>query len=311
MEEVSEDILFLFKDLTGFDVEQFFEDYLDFMDNHYVNVLSFFSGNSEEPNRESFQILEDLVRQCINMIQLFNQNRLTLSDYDGWILLEKIEDVQESLRTITALPKYLRTTLSQGSYTNKLFIDYTIKQGETLEGIMANRVSSDNPNEDWPELAIDNQIKEEDYTSDGGVLLKVSLNNQSRFTLNSIAEGISKVIDVYGKDIDRNIIFEDSDLRVLSPEDTIRQSADILANLSKGDNPIFPDHGVDKRLIIGNTRSSLTYPTIFRQLAETFANDDTFKSFAIRNVTSMDDAVFVEFTVETRAGEFLDRSIRF
>ena len=62
--------------------------------------------------------------------------------------------------------------------------------------------------------------------------------------------------------------------------------------------------------MVGTSFAGFSYPIIFRQMANSFATDDTFKSFAIKDIKRQQDGIFVEFTVETRAGEAFDDLIR-
>ena len=58
-------------------------------------------------------------------------------------------------------------------------------------------------------------------------------------------------------------------------------------------------------LIIGQSRASLNFPIITRQLNQTIATDDSLKNFTINSVTYDQDNLYVDFTVQTRLGEVL------
>ncbi len=124
--------------------------------------------------------------------------------------------------------------------------------------------------------------------------------------MSGVVDNIDTAEKTYGKDIDRNIAFENDDLIVLSYKDTFFQSMKILMDLRKGDDPAFPERGLDVKNILGGSLAGISYPIIFRQLADNFATDDGFKSFSITDVKRQQDGVYIEFKVESRAGEVFD-----
>jgi hypothetical protein len=115
---------------------------------------------------------------------------------------------------------------------------------------------------------------------------------------------------VYGKDLQQKLEFENDDLKVLGYQETIKQAFNIALNLRRGDNPEFPNDGLQSSLIIGQNLNSILYPSILRQLYDTFAKDDTMKSIAITNINhnniGIKDTVELDIQAETRIGEIIN-----
>src|SRR5690606_30604404 len=114
---------------------------------------------------------------------------------------------------------------------------------------------------------------------------------------------------IYGKDIDRNFAFKDNDIRVLGPDETIMQAVEILSTLKKNDNPTYPYLGLQSSLTVGANRAILNFPVIFKQMSEAFSTDDTLKNFNITRLNVEEDALHIDFTVETRLGELIEKTI--
>jgi len=142
--------------------------------------------------------------------------------------------------------------------TGKEF-DFTLKQNQTIENLIQD-IGSSNRDQDWINLALRNDLKEEDYTPEGGVVLKATFQNNAKIEILSVLDNIQGT-NVYGKDIYRRFIFEDNDLLSLSPENTIHQAFDINIELRRGDNPEFANDGLQSSLIVGSNLNSILYPS--------------------------------------------------
>lgn len=308
METISDEILDFFFELTNVDIRVFFQDFVDFNDNNYTDIVNYYSGRTMQPNANSFSVLDSVTQRYEDIVNLFDINASRFQTYDGWILLERVEEIGTLLETINNLKRWLRSNATSNGFSNRPQIPYVAKQSQSLEDIHESVLSSDEPQDDWVETALNNDLAEEDYTNSGGYLIKVDFQNNELIVLNSVVDSIDSIEASYGLDIDRRLTFEDSDLKVLSPRQTIEQAANILADLQRGDNPAFPNDGVDIRKLLGASLVGISYPTIFRQLANVFAKDDTFRSFSVTNIRQQQDATFVDFSIETRAGDVLNRT---
>ena len=79
--------------------------------------------------------------------------------------------------------------------------------------------------------------------------------------------------------------------------------------MTKGSNFFNPQDGINKTQHIGVARASISYPSIFRQMAETLATDDSISSFSVIDIIRDQNAIFFKVEVTTRLGEFLQQNI--
>jgi hypothetical protein len=296
-----------FQRLTSYDIKTFFQNYLQFVDVEYANITNFFSGVTKVVPTDSIYALHWLIKEQKKIVDVTILNSSSLNSYDYWILVENVEDIGHVLETASNASKWLRSSISANGYKQQVQIDLVASQGENLEMIERNKLRSNNPNDSWVQTALDNGLREEDYSSDGNYLLKVVYQNNASLFLNSVVDNIDTPEKTYGLDVKKEIEWQDSDLVVLDYKDTIFQSAQVLSNLLKEDDPAFPTRGMNKKSI-GSNIAAVSYPILFRDLASSFASDDSFKSFSINNIRREQDAIFIDFTVETKAGSNFSRS---
>jgi len=311
MESVSQEVIDRFFKLTRFDIQTFFDDYVSFIETDYINIVSFFQGRSLNPNASSFGNLEDLTKRQKQIIDLFVLNASSFNTYEYWILLEAVEDVGSQLDTTNNLNKWLRSssTKSGGGFVRKVEVDYSAKQGEDLEEISRNVSLSTDP-DSWVDIAINNGLDEEDYSLDGGYLIKLNFQNQDNIQIQSVVSPISSISDSRGLDFDRKISFVDNNLKYLTGKETIVQSSEILLSLERGDNPAFPNDGIDTRNIVGNSLAAVVYPSIVRQVSDLFSKDDTFSSIAVTDISKEQDALFIDVDIKSVAGDLVQKKIR-
>lgn len=222
---------------------------------------------------------------------------------------EQLEDISATLDTANNASRWLRSSIvGTQAYLQNTQVNYVGKQGQGLEQVERDVLKSDDPEETWVQTALRNQLREEDYTTDGNYLIKVTFSNGRAISIQSVVDNIDEGKKTYGKDIQRQLELSNNDLVVLDYDDTLAQSAEILAGLKQLDNPTFPDLGIDRRFI-GSNIAALSYPTLFRQIAQSFATDDSFESFSIIDVARQQDAALVRFQVRPRTGPTLDQEL--
>lgn len=302
-ERISDITLANFQRLTSYDIKSFFVNYLDFVDVQYANITNFFSGSSNIVPTASFNKLASLIEEQKKIIDVTILNASSLDSYQYWALLEYVEDIGHVLETADNSSKWLRSSITKNGYKQQVQMDVVAGQGEGLEQIERNKLKSTNYNDSWVDTALQNKLREEDYTLDGGYLLKAIYKNNASIFLNSVVDNINTPEKTYGLDIDRNISIVDSDLVVLGYKETILQSAEILTGLKKEDDPSFPDRGLNAKLMVGSNVAAISYPAIFRDLAANFATDDSFKSFSVTDIKRNQDVLTIDFVVTTKAGE--------
>lgn len=301
------DVRDIFKKTTGYDIDDYFNMFVTFVDNHYQNLVDFYSG-VDELKDATIDNLNLLKKETKIVGELFDNNMQNFtSNAQFWELLEAFETIQNKVYTIDKTPKWLRSSVIAGGYNRGVATTYIQKQYQSLEDI-SDLMGSDNSDQEWANMAIDNGISEEDYSADGGKVLSVRLQNNASIEIISVVDSLIGE-RVYGSDILKKITFENNDLKTLNHRDTINQAFDILLSLQRGDVPQFPEDGIDKRVVTGVNLNSLTYPSIFRQLTQMFRKDDTFKDLSIDSINQKDDNTEIVINVRTRLDETIEGTV--
>lgn len=290
--------------MTGKDIESFLNKSASFFSNQYLELYRYYSGEQKEIGSLPFTLLSDLEKECSIYFEVFTNSKKQLNSTKWYDLLEQLENIDNGLKMSRKINKWTRSSVTKVAYSPNAQYEYTLPQKKTLERVAEQELLSRNPEDDWVDIALDNNLSEEDYSSEGGNILNLELNRIINYGVK-----VRSVVDlmygksIYGKDLDKRIQFEDEDLKVLNYDDTIKQAVEILIMLKKRDNPDYINHGLQTIVAVGSTRSALNFPIINRQLTETFANDDTLKQFKVLNVYIEQDNLFVEFSVKTRLDE--------
>jgi hypothetical protein len=292
-----------FNKLTGIDIAQFVADFVDFTKSDVPNIMNFFRGFMRTP-QDSFERMRLLMSKGQDISTGYNLHQSSFPNIMDWELMMTIEEIRQKLVNVSVLSKYLRSSIVLATYNNGIQeSEYVQKQNQTLENISWSVLKSNNPNNDWVDVALSNDLREEDYTMRGGALLKISYKNHG--TINWVKVVIDNIVDenILGKDIYQLLTFVDDDLQVLEPQDTVLQSAHILIGLKRGDNPEFLDQGVPR--LVGSNIAAFSYPILFRDLANMFAGDDTFSDFRLENLKVVQDNILMEFAIETILGNMI------
>lgn len=293
-----------FKEATGVDIEQFFLDYINFTDRYLQSIIDYYNGS--DISMEAFNAYDSLLEFETKVDNAFNNNLKRFQTTDYWELIDKFGDAQVKLDTVANLGRWQRSS-RLNRYDSNVSVEYIQKQNETLEKISRKSGSVD-PEKDWMNLAIQNDINEEKYTSDGGVLLNISFNNYANFRLSNIVDNLNGD-NVKGKDILKKFTFVGNDLSVLVGDDSLGQTLETIFNTFKGSIPKFPEDGIDPSVIGGNIRF-IQYPSIFRGLTQLFQKDDRFSSISLLNLERIDDSVFLKMVIKTKIGDTFERNLR-
>lgn len=302
-----------FKKICKYNLSNYLNGILNFMQTDYIAIQSYYTGKANTVSTSSFKNLDNWLQQTATVLSLFDQFRRQMNNLKWWDLLEKIEDIDNRLNTLENINRWARASTSNVGYNPTIQIEHVLRQNETLERVAQDILGSNNPQDDWYNIAVNNDLIEEGYTEEGGVKLNLAIDNSfsTGFVINSVVDMISGET-VYGKDVYRKLEFDEteSDLVVLSYQDTIDQAIYILAKLKKNDNPDFPTSGLQRSVVIGATRASMNYPLINRQMSATFATDDSLKNFTINSTSIDQDNLTVNFTVYSRLGETMALTVQ-
>lgn len=294
-------ILETFEKDTRYNISNYLQSYNDFIKINRRRVFDYYNGDEKKPHRPSFDLLSDLLIESEKISDLIQIHKDKMTSGKYWELIDFIEDVRGSLWTIENSSKWLRSSIEKNDFNTNIEVERIIKQNETLEKISSDTGSVD-PDNQWIAIALRNDLREEQYDSDGGNLIVSGYQNRATIKLKSVVDNI-KGINIYGLDIDRKITFVDGDISVLSYRDTIYQTVKVLTELKQGQTPEFPQDGIQSDLVVGSNRASIAYPVLMRQFYNTFRKDDTLKTLTITKIDTFDDRIEIEFSVKTRLDE--------
>lgn len=300
-----------YKQVTGKSADEVLLKFLLFMDGDSDKMISYYNGQLEVVDFVAFHNFNVLVKSVDETIELFVDNKELFNSYDFWRLFEMFESIQLTLGYLDNISKYLRSSIIKGHFSRSVETGYTLKQNQTLIQVADKIQNSNDPINDWVDLAIKNQVREEDYDNDGGFLLHVRFDKSGMGieNIDSVVDNING-ININGKDIQQHFQFDSvgQDIVVLDYEKTMSQTVDILSKLRKGNNPQYFDDGFSKDLV-GTDKSSLAFPVIFRQIFNTFSTDDTIASIGVTDIKIIGDAIYVKATIETKYGQIIQQEI--
>jgi len=296
-----------FHDKTGFDLDQLLEDAVVFYDEQSQNIVQFFSGTTTSINSEAIDEMLRIRDALANVAQTFTVQSYNFYDIIYWELLDVVDDLLVKFRSLSNL-RWYRTSRRNFDLSGQINVTHTLKRGQNLEGAVSNVANSDDRNNDWVDVAVSNDLTEEQYDGQGGQILQMSLINQQNVSTITSAVGAIENESIYGKDIDRNFAFADNDIVVLDNKETLTQSVSILAGLRRGDNPRFPDLGVQSDVGGNRNVNANLFPIVFRQVSRVFLTDDSLRSFSIKNITTIQDRIEYEYVVESRRREIITNS---
>lgn len=303
---MSYSIVDIFEQKTQFKLGNYLNRISSFVEKSYPILVEFYSIQKNIDFNIKGIVLElnELYNETETLLSIIQNNSKSL-DSRFWDLVEMIDEIKLSLDYIRNTPKWLRSTISKGKYSYSFENVEILKQRETLENLSL-RLGSSNKENEWAYIALRNDLKEEDYTPDGGIGLVIQYFNRLALTLTTVVDSNIVGEKVYGKDFNKKINFVDGEgLEVLDYKGTVRQAVDILTKLKVGDNPEFPQDGIPSSKAAGSNRNSFPTQIITRQIQQTFQKDDTLKSLLIKNIEVKSDSIFVDLQVETRINEVI------
>lgn len=281
-------------DITKIDIRQFFEDVATFISDDYPSILSYYGGG-DVPAR-AFKTLDALLSQCEEIDAAFFRFSGQMKTLDMWDLLDTFEDSWGQLLTINNTSKWMRSS-RVGRYDGKFYLERSLKDYENFEQVAAS-VGSNDPQNDWEDITINNFIREEDYSPrDGGPIFKISLSSTANFGIQTVVDSLVGE-SILGKDIDKRFYFANNDLAVVQYKDAVNQTVDTVMNTLKGDIPEFPEDGISNEFV-GTNVSAIQYPTLFRNLSTMFAKDDRFIEVNLLSLYRKDDYIIMKIKVKT------------
>lgn len=293
-----------FQEITKFDLYQYFTDYANFMRNQFPYVRAYYSGESETIESSYIDSMNSLMNRSNTLIKLFSTFGAKLGNVGYWELQNYCQDLRDTIHRIAKLPKYLRTSKTPRGYKPYVQTDFNVGGYRDFRDIS----SIINDNEVTEEsLILNNDFEEEDYEID-------ELKSAKAFVLNNVGTAVKTIIEqpigenVYGKDIDVKITFEDNDLAIKKYRDNVEQKITTLLELYVGDIPEFPTFGRSKT--IGDNFSNFNYADLVREIQNVFLQDDLFLSVAVEDIKIFEGDIYITLDILTKYIYAVKRTIK-
>lgn len=282
-----------FLSVTGYNIKDFFQSYVDFCSEYYPYIVDYYQGG--EINADSFYELDKLIAQ-INIIEsLFQLHENKLDDISMWELLESFSEIVTKLTTIKNSDRWLRSA-SVGR-TNTLQLEKQLRTGETFETV-SEQLELENPEDDWVDIVVPQYIIEEDYiTGQGSNTFSVNLKNVG---INYVDNVVDTLVDenILGKDLSTEFVFENEDLKIIKFQKSMEQALQIILEAVKGCIPEFTDYGLPSDFI-GQTTNAIQYPIIFKSLMNMFQRDNRWASAELIDLKKVEDSIFMKVRATT------------
>lgn len=289
------DIAIKFQEITKFDVYSYFTDYADFMRNQFPSVRAYYAGESETINSDYVENLNNLLKRSEDVLKLFVTFGTKLGNVGYWELQNYCQDLYDTIKKVTILPKYLRTSKTPRGYKPYIQVDFNVGGLRDFRDI-AQRIDSDEITEE--SLILSNDFEEEDYEIDDMTPAKAFVENQNRgVVVKTILE--EPIGDrVYGKDISRTISFSDNDLSVVKYSDNVNQKIEIILGMMQGDIPEMPNMG--RRGVIGENFANYSYPELVRDIQDSFLQDDLFSAVEFDELKVIEGDIHATLNIMTK-----------
>lgn len=305
-------LLIEFKEKTQFDIQAFLSSVNAFLKSDYNSLVRFYQGSSNDLDKRSYSRFAELNQQLKNVLAVYQLHSKSFQRYEWWEILEVLETIDSTFQSLKNIHRWSRSSISNFGYTGKANISYILSENQTLERISKDVLQDSTPTDDWYRIAMDNELREEDYGPGGKQLALTVTNNQSNLKLDSVVD-VVKDKSVHGLDIDRRLTFVDDeengfDLAILNHQQTTEQAITTLVSLKKNSNPDKPNDGLQSSVIVGGNRALMNFPVIVRQLSQAVATDDSFKNFMVTNISFDQDIFIISYEVYTRLDELIQNT---
>lgn len=283
-----------FQEITKFDLYRYFTDYADFMRNQFPYVRAYYAGESESVDASYIDNMNNLIERSNSLIKLFSTFGAKLGNVGYWELQNYCQDLRDTICRVSKLPKYLRTSKTPRGYKPYIQTEFNVGGYRDFRDIS----SIINDGEVTEEsLILNNDLEEEDYEID-------ELRPAKAFIINTTGSAVKTILEqpigenVYGKDIDAKITFEQNDLVVKQYRDNIEQKIMILLELYVGDIPEFPTLGRSKT--VGDNFNNFNYADLVREIQNIFLQDDLFLSVSVEDIKVVQGDIYVTLDILTK-----------
>jgi len=294
---LADDTVDRFVQITRFDLRSYINQWTAFVSTDYQKIIDYYKGDVDMLDENAVKNLNEVEQKAKQLSDILYNTDMIYDRDDFWNLIDYLDNIRARIRVTRSISKFLRTTRYPGFEESSLSVNYQVSDYDTPESIAA--IDRETPNDTWADIYLKNHKLETDYQAETGgynlVLGKRQLNN---LFIEAVIDNLSGD-NIYGKDIDKMFVYENDDIKVLTPRQTAVQSIEQLATLSKGEIPEYADLGVSEDIRIGSNIGAINVPFIVREMKEAFSTDDTLLGFGVANIKREETTLFNEFSIET------------
>lgn len=285
----------------------FFDDFNKFMQEGHQEIVNYYTQESDYP-KDSFDKLDLLINLSEEVKQSIRDFRDSFNNLYLFEIVEQFESCSSMLDFISNYSKWYQSTSIKGRYKSTSEVASVLKQNETLENL-SSRIGYADREDGFLDISLRNHVREVDYNSNGSLVVKTStqIDGQSLVLNTVVDEPVGE--NILGRDIQRKLSFSEDDLVCLSPKETFEQIVKLICSLFKGNNPEFPNSGIDKGFLSNKNGLCIMLPTVIRQLNEIVSTEDTIKSFNIKSIDNRGDVMKVEFEFESVLGNQVNQIV--
>lgn len=162
------DVLQEFEKITSINIEAFLRKSLSFFSQEYNTIVAYYNGDMSSISSKPFEIFEELKKECGKVFETIQLHGKRLNNIKWWLLIEQVEDIDSRLKGVSNMSKWCKTSVTKTAYDTNVSVQYTLKQNQNLERVASDILGS-NDSEKWVDIALKNNLREEDYSTEGGV----------------------------------------------------------------------------------------------------------------------------------------------
>jgi len=296
-----------FKNLTGYNIQGFFEDFVLFCNNYYPLLVAYYTGQSDVSVNDSFGRLDNLMQQAREIEPLFTLKANGLTGMSSWELLDTFTECQTKLWTINNSSRWLRSAII-GRYGSNIALDRVLKTRENFE-IVANELGITDPQNAWFDIAKNNFVEEEDYDANSaGGMFKINIRQSGNFDIPNVVDNLSSE-KILGRDMDADFRFENNDVATVDYELAVKQAFNTILNCVKGSVPEFIDYGIPND-IPGSSVNAVQYPTLFKHIMNMFQRDARWVQVNLLDVYQESDCIYMKISAKTVTNNYLETNIQ-
>lgn len=297
-----------FNVLIGYNMFKFLDEHFEFYQDDFPRIVAFFDGTAESLSEEVTRNYELLSKKAEVIAGIIRDRKNVLTAYVHWEIVDYFEDIRSNLKTVPVLWKYFRSNRTNFDWKNTYEFGHITAKNQTLEGLAAGIEGDIDYHNSWHEIALRNNLMEVDYDLEGGKNVILSLNLETRlFSVTSVLDSaLGKKI--LGKDVKKEMEFDDNDVVILGYDETYQQSVDTMVGLAKGNSPEFRFLGRD--VLVGGNVKTFGVASLTRQFQQVFSTDDSISTVKIGNISIQGSDVSISLFIESRAGNIVNQEIQ-